>query len=32
MEHSLSVTQSDGGAILLIENNTLVFKIVRVKV
>jgi hypothetical protein len=29
MEHSLSITQSDAGAIFLIENDTLVFKIVR---
>jgi HD-GYP domain-containing protein (c-di-GMP phosphodiesterase class II) len=29
MEHSLSITESDAGAIFLIENDTLVFKIVR---
>ena len=29
MEHSLSITQSDAGAIFLIENDTLVFKIVK---
>jgi len=29
MEHSLSVTQSDAGAIFLIENDTLVFKVVK---
>jgi HD-GYP domain-containing protein (c-di-GMP phosphodiesterase class II) len=29
MEHSLSITQSDAGAIFLVENDTLVFKIVK---
>ena len=29
MDHSLSITQSDAGAIFLIENDTLVFKIVK---
>jgi HD-GYP domain-containing protein (c-di-GMP phosphodiesterase class II) len=29
MDHSLSVTQSDAGAILIIENDTLTFKIVK---